>query len=99
MKLTELILAVKDENLTKEQLEDYYSMACQLRTDISMALADYLKKEALFMASDTVYPSISSKKVAWKGSEEGQRLIELKSYSIAIKSILDGLKNRIYAKL
>ncbi len=98
MKLAELIIAVKDENLTKEQLEEYYSMACQLRTDISMTMADYLKKEALFMA-DKVEGSVASKKVEWKGSEDGQRLIELKSYMTAIKSLLDGVKNRIYAKL
>jgi len=98
MKLTELITAVKDENLSKEQLEDYFSVACQLRTEISMRLADLLKKEALFMANKSE-GSVASKKVAWKGSEDGQRLIELKSYSAAIKSMLDGLKNRIYSKL
>jgi len=98
IKLIDIIEQVKDENLSKEQLEDYYSMACQLRTEISMQLADYLKKEALFMVSSTE-GSVASKKVAWKGSQEGQRLIELKSYATAIKSLLDGLKNRIYSKL
>lgn len=98
MKLTDLIIAVKDENLTKEQLEDYYSMACQLRTDIAMSLADYLKKEALFMANKTE-GTVASKKVEWKGSVDGQRLLELKSYMTAIKSLLEGVKSRIYSLL
>lgn len=98
IKLADLIQLVKDENLSKEQLEDYYSMACQLATDISMALGDYQKKEALFMVN-RVEGSVASKKVEWKGSVEGQRLIELKSYMTAIKSLMAGLKNRIYTKL
>jgi len=98
MKLQELIQQVKDENLDKTQLEDYYSLACQLRTDISMALADYQKREAIFMLNHTDAP-VASKKVAWKGSEDGMRLIELKAYNTAIRSVLDGLKSRIYSKL
>lgn len=96
--LAKIIEEVKDENLTKEQLEEYYSIGCQLRTDISMSLADYLKKEALFMVNKTE-GSVASKKVEWKGSVDGQRLIELKSYMVATKSLLDGLKNRIYSKI
>lgn len=97
IKLVDIIEEVKDENLTKEQVDDYYTLACQLKTEISMQLADYLKKEALFMASRE--GSVAERKVQWNGSTEGQRLIELKTYKLAINSVLDGLKNRIYAKL
>lgn len=99
MKLYELLKEIKDENLSKEQLEDYFTMSCQLKTDLSLAIGEKQKEEAIFLAQRESTESVASRKISWKASESGQRLIELKSYAIAIKSAIEGLKNRIYSKL
>lgn len=39
MKLLELFKQVKDEKLSKEQIEDYHKQLCELRADIKLELA------------------------------------------------------------
>jgi cytochrome c2 len=98
MKLKELFEKVKDENLTKEQLEDFYSQMSRLRADVKMELSGLQKEKALFMLQEPE-KSVAERKVAWAGSEKGQREIELKSYISAIGDHLNSLKTRIYSLL
>lgn len=99
MKLVELLKEIKDDKLSKEQLEDYFSRACQLNSDISLAIAEKSKEEAIFMAQRDINESVASRKIMWRSTESGLRLIELKSYSSAIKSAKEGIKSRIYSLL
>lgn len=99
MKLHDLLKEIKDEKLNKTQLEDYHTLACQLRADISLALGEKQKEEAIFLAQRDSDESVASRKINWKATDSGQRLIELKSYAVAIKSAIEGLKSRIYSKL
>jgi len=99
MSLTkELLEAIKDENLSKEQLEDYYTKICQLRSDLSLAIAELVKKEAVFMGEPSE-KSVASIKIDWKKTAEGQKLIEYKGLYGALSNAKDGIKNRIYSKL
>ena len=95
MKLVELIQAVKEKNLSKDQLEDYRNDMSGIYAQMQMEMADLEKQEALFMEkTDT---TVARAKVLWKSTESGQRLILLKRYCLATKELLNSLKSRLYS--
>lgn len=99
MKLHDLLKEIKDEKLGKTQLEDYYTLACQLRGEVSIEIAKFKKKKSIFMSQRDSTESVASRKIVFDASEEGQRLEELISYKSALGDAKEGLKNRIYAQL
>lgn len=96
--LLQLFKEVKDESLTKEQIEDYHKRLCEMRADIKLELADKGKEKAMFMLENPD-KSVAQRKIEWDGSEKGQRLIELKAYLSASNDHIESLKTRIYALL
>jgi hypothetical protein len=108
MKLLDLIQAVKEKDLDREQLEDYHSQISSLFAQMQLEMADLEKEEALFMG-DYTRPltsngkdsrmSVAQAKVEWKVTQSGQRLIVLKRYQLACKELLNSLKSRIYKLL
>jgi hypothetical protein len=99
MQLSDVIKVVKDNKLSKEQLEQYFDMVSALSAELLMEISELEKQEALYMDSKSKDESVASKKVSWKGSTGGQRLIVLKRYVEASKILLRSIKNKIYAKL
>lgn len=100
MKLTELILAVKEKNLNEAQLENYRTEMSEIFAQMQMEMADLEKDEALFMEhnqNSIEKPSVASTKINWKATEKGQRLIVLKRYCLATKELLNSLKSRLYS--
>lgn len=97
MKLQDLIIAVKEQNLTKDQLEGYRDQLSGLFAEMQIECAELEKKEALFMNTKTVDDSVAEIKIRWKASAEGQRLITLKRYCLATKELLNSLKSRLYS--
>jgi ABC-type siderophore export system fused ATPase/permease subunit len=98
MKLQDLIIAVKEQHLDKEQLEDYRNQMSQVFAEMMLEIADLEKKEALFMGKDFgENVSVAQRKILWKITEEGQRLIVLKRYCLATKELLNSLKSRLYS--
>ena|SRR3990167_304443 len=95
MQLKELITAVKEKNLSKDSLEAYRDQMSSLFAEMMMESADLEKEEALFM--DKENGTIASRKVKWKATQSGQRLIVLKRYSLACKELLNSLKSRLYS--
>lgn len=100
MKLSELITAVKEKNLSKDQLENYRDDMSQLFAQMQLEISELEKSEALFLehqqnANDR--PSVAQSKINWKATEKGQRLIELKRYCLATKEMLNSLKSRLYS--
>ena len=101
MKLRELITSVKEKNLTKEQLEDYGDQMSELFAEMMLEMADLEKKEALFMENqpklfDDKEISVAMRKIFWKATPSGQRLIMLKRYCLATKEMINSLKSRVY---
>ena len=94
MTLKDLILAVKEKNLTKEQLEAYADELSNLYAEITLEVAELEKEEALFMESFEA--TVARAKVVWKATPSCQRLIVLKRYLLAIKELLNSLKSRTY---
>lgn len=96
MKLFEIIKSVKEENLSQNQLEAFRDELSHLFAQIQIETADLEKEEALFMADNLESISVAERKVRWKATKSGQRLIELKRYALATKEILQSLKSRLY---
>ena len=97
MKLIELIQAVREQNLSKDQLEDYRDQLSGLFAQMQLEMAELEKQEGLFMGKKEQDESVAELKVRWKATHEGQRLIELKRYCLATKELLNSLKSRLYS--
>lgn len=96
MRLEDLIKSVKEKNLSREQLEEYSDELSNLFAMIQLEIAELEKEEALFMDKKTDEESVAEVKVKWKATKEGQRLIVLKRYTVAVKELLNSLKSRVY---
>lgn len=100
MTLKELITAIKEKNLTKEQLEAYRDDMSHVYAEMQMELAEVEKKKALrfeAMKIATPHDSDISLKRNWQASNDGLREIELKRYCLATKELLNSLKSRLYS--
>ena len=96
--LTDLIVAVKEQNLDKDALEDYRDQMSHIYADMQFEMASIEKSEALFMDSvDLKDMSVAGRIIKWKATALGLRLIVLKRYVIATKEILISLSSSIYS--
>lgn len=93
--LKDLIVSVKEKNLSKDQLEAYRDQLSGLYAEMNMEMADLEKEEAIYMES--VDTTVARAKVIWKATPAGQRLIVLKRYCLATKELLNSLKSRLYS--
>lgn len=100
MTLLELITKVKDETLSKEDLEKYRDQLSNLFSSMQIEMAELEKSEALFMGkSELDGSSVAQRKIYFKATPTGQRLITLKRYALATKEMINSLKSRIYDKI
>lgn len=98
MTLKDLLIAVKDHTLSKEQVEGYRDNLLELCAEMLLEVAELEKAEAIFMVDNKENSDIATKR-NWQVTKSGQRLIELKRYILATNKLTDSLKSRIYAKL
>ena len=97
MTLLELLEAVRDETLSREQVEDYRDKLIHVHTKMQWELADIEKEEARFIYSKPQeIPDVKHKR-EWKSTEKGQRQIELNRFLKAVVKEIDSLKSRIYS--
>jgi hypothetical protein len=96
MELRELITAVKEKSLSKDQLEGYRDSMSSLFAEMQMELADLEKEEALYTEQSEEKTAIA-RKIKWKATARGQREILLKRYCLATKEMLNSLKSRLYS--
>lgn len=102
MTLKELIEAVKEEGLTKTQLEAYHTEITYLDNLMRMEIAPLEKMEAKFfgeMLSTQSQHNLSdiSVKRMWEATEKGQRQIELSHYLKVTPKLLQSIKTRLYS--
>ena len=96
MKLTDLIQAVKEPNLSKQQLEDYRDALASLSAEMSLEMAEIEKAEAVYLdASEEPKAVFSQRK--WDVTEKGQRQITLKHSLRAIDKLYSSIKSRLYS--
>jgi hypothetical protein len=98
MTLLELLQAVKEQHLGKDQLEQYRDQLASLYAEMQIEMADLEKLEAIFFYSHkTPEASDVSIKREWRVTKEGQRLILLNRYVKATAKVIDSLKSRLYS--
>lgn len=100
MTLNELILAVKEKNLSKDDLEHYRGAMSELYAEMQLELAEVEKAKAIKMEEMRIaYPEASEVKLKgnWQARPEGLREIVLKRYCLATKELLNSLKSRLYS--
>lgn len=95
MKLQELIEKVQEDSLSKEDLEKYGDQLAYLFSKMMNEIATLEKQEALFMVQD-MNKSVAERKVLWKASQSGLRLIELKRWSMGCSKIINSVKSRVF---
>lgn len=98
MTLTEAIKKVREENLDKDQLEKYHLLLSGLLYDMKQEVASLEKAEAIFMAKDFGKDlSVADRKVFWKSTPQGQRLIEMKANVSSTNTMVGSIKTRLYS--
>lgn len=95
-KLTQLFETVKEENLTKTDLEKLHQSLVALFAGIHLETAELEKEEALYLDKFTEETDAARKR-KWRATPSGQRLIELKHMSKATEKVLSSIKSRLYA--
>lgn len=96
MNLQDLILAVREENLTKSQLESYHLALCNLKAELKQEFGVLKKEEALYLLGRKD-ESVASRKIAWGASERGQRRYEVESDIGSVNALLEGTKARLFS--
>jgi hypothetical protein len=99
--LKELLQVVKEQNLSKDQLERYRDELSVLFAEVHLRMAEMEKMEALFFVdvkkNNTIEITDIGIKRLWRAKKEGQELIELSHTSKAIEKLLSSLKSRLYS--
>lgn len=105
MELEKLIVAVKEEGLTKDQLEKYHTEITYLDNLMRMEIAPLEKEEALWFGNvrsmsnkinDKPLSDIEIKR-GWRITPQGQRQIELSHYLKVTPKLLQSIRTRLYA--
>lgn len=95
--LQEAIIAVREQNLSKDKLEAYRDQIALLLAELQIECADLEKDEALFMAGRADDETAISRKITWKATQAGQRLIVVKRYISAVKTLMTSFRDRLYS--
>lgn len=95
MNLLETLHAIRDEALPQELLEKYRDDLIHFRTDILRSIANLKMLRARFLL-ESKEPTLGAKEMAWNGSDNGLRLIELKGSIGGLGGEIDSLRDRIW---
>ncbi len=95
MKLLELIKAVNEKKLTKDQLEEYRDEMSNLFAQMQFELAEVKKSKAIYFIEHKLESDKATER-AWQATEKGLREIELSHYSKGTEKMLSSLKARLY---
>jgi beta-mannanase len=95
MKLIELIKSVREEKLSKDQLENYRDQMSSLFAEMQLELAEIRKTKALYFVEKRSKTDKETER-NWQITKEGLREIELSHYSKALEKLLSSLKARLY---
>ena len=97
MKLEDALKKVREENLDKQQLENYHLALSGLLADMKLEVASLEKEKAIFMAKKESGQSVADRKIEWGGTQQGQRLIEMKGKASATITMVGSIKTRLYS--
>lgn len=93
--IIELAKSVREQNLDKDKLEQYYAELTSLFTEMSLETATLEKQEAIFL-NECGEKTRTGAERQWYAKEQGQRQIELKHTIRAVEKLISSIKHRIY---
>lgn len=96
MTLTELFAKIKEEGLSKDQLEDLYTKLSAVIAEMYMEMAQLEKSEALYLDQSEEKTKAGAER-KWFAQKQGQRQLELKNFIRAGETQLRSIKNRLYS--
>ena len=91
----QIIGKVREENLTKSQLETYHQMLCELKGDMKLRMSVVKKAKGMFMIRNPEL-SVAQRSINWKASELGQEEMDLVGKIGACSSNIEATKSRLY---
>lgn len=91
----DLIKSIREDKLSKQQLEDYYTHLATLYAEMSDRLGDLEKAEALFMANSEEKTRARAE-ILWNATENGLEEIGLKRKIKAVEKLGSSVKHRIF---
>lgn len=98
MKLLEVIKEIKEQQLGKDRLEELHTMLSGYLSELSIYRSTLEKEEAMFMGSKSQDETVANRKVSWRASENGQKLIGVKGEVEAVKPLINSIKSRLYSQ-
>jgi len=93
--IRELAQAVKEQNLSKDKLEDYHTQLSSLSAEMELNLADIEKEEAMYL-NDCEEETRAGADRKWRATEKGQIEITLKRNIKALDKLRSSVKSRLY---
>ena len=98
MKLIEVQKEIKEEELGKVRLEELHTMLSAYLSELSLYRATLEKEEAMFMGGKSQKETVANRKVNWKASSSGQKLIGVKGEIEATKPLISSVKSKLYTQ-
>lgn len=98
MQVSELAKSVKEGNLTKDQLEAYYTELVSLFAEMEIRMGEIEKAEAIYL-NIIEEPTRAGAERKWYATEMGQEQITLKHNIRAVEKLASSVKHRIYNTL
>lgn len=95
--ISELAKAVREDNLSREKLDEYYTHLASLSALMNVEMGDLTKQEAIFLESCEGTAVMASRK--WGVTPQGQRQTELKYGIRAVDKLIGSVKRRLYSFL
>lgn len=95
MTIPDLIKAIKEENLTQQQLEAYYDQLVYLSVEMELKCAELEKEESLYLANSPEETKAGADR-KWNATESGLELRKLKRHLRAVDKLAASVKRRTY---
>lgn len=92
----ELMVSVREQNLSKDKLEHYHSELCNLKAQFKQELATLKKEKAMFIMGREQGESIASRTASWEATKSGLRKFDIEGYIASTTSLIEGVKARLY---
>lgn len=96
MNLLDVQKTIKEEHLSKDKLENLHTLLSTYLSELSRYRATLEKEEAMFMGGKSQDETVANRKVSWKASTSGQKLIGVKGEIEATKPLISSVKSRLY---
>ncbi len=90
--VTQKLKVIKD----KDELEELHTMLSIYLSELQTYKATLEKEESLFMGGKSQDETVANRKVSWKASSSGQKLIGVKGEVEAVKPLISSVKSKLY---